>query len=253
MVVFNMADEIFRNNNTVAPVVHNISNIVTANDCANITLACGGSPTMARHPEEVEEITSVCNAFVINMGNIEEPLVEAMIRAGLKNNAINHPVILDPVGAGAAKKRNEVLFELIDKIKFSVIRGNISEIKFLATKNSSAKGVDADENDKINDKNINEVIAFTKKLSAKTGAVIAISGETDIISDNNKTYIIKNGHSLMSKVTGTGCMLSSVLGVFCAANPKNILEACAVAVAAYGYAGELAYDMFREGAKIEIR
>ena len=279
MKIFDIADEIFKNNREKALVVHNISNIVTANDCANITLACGGSPTMAQHPDEVEEITSVCGGFVINMGNIEEGLVQAMLRAGKKNNEIGHPVVLDPVGAGAAKKRNDVLFELLDNVKFSVIRGNISEIKFIATGNSAAKGVDADESDKVTDKNIDSVVEFAKNLSKKTGAVIAISGETDIIADSETAYIIKNGHAVMSKVTGTGCMLSSVMGVFAASNKENILEACAVAAASYGYVGELAYkkmiennagtssfrmylidyvsnmnsEIFKEGAKIEVR
>ena len=93
MTIFEKADKIFENNNKIAPVMHNISNIVTANDCANITLACGGSPTMAQHPEEVEDITSACNGFVINMGNIEENLVEAMLRAGKRSNELNHPVV----------------------------------------------------------------------------------------------------------------------------------------------------------------
>lgn len=246
MDIFEKSDLIFENIKKIKPVVHNISNIVTANDCANITLALGGSPTMAEHPDEVEDITSACNGFVINMGNIGESLVEAMIRAGKRNNEIRHPVILDPVGAGAAKKRNDVLFKLLENVKFSVIRGNISEIKFLATGCGSAKGVDADAADKVTDENLGKVIDFAKKLSKKTGAVIAISGEIDIISDENNAYVIKNGHAEMSNVTGTGCMLSSVLGVFCAANPMDILDACAVAVSSYGYAGELAYKKMAE-------
>ncbi|MCI1999518.1 MAG: hydroxyethylthiazole kinase [Clostridia bacterium] len=241
MDIFEKSDLIFKNIREIKPVVHNISNIVTANDCANITLALGGSPTMAGHPDEVEDVTSGCNGFVINMGDVAEPLVEAMLRAGKRNNEIGHPVILDPVGAGAAKKINDVLFELLKNIKFSVIRGNVSEIKFIATGSGSAKGVDADESDKVTDENIDIAIDFAKKLSKKTGAVIAISGEIDIISDENNAYIIKNGHAEMSNVTGTGCMLSSVLGVFCAANLDDILDACAVAVSSYGYAGELAY------------
>lgn len=236
------AEMVFENIERVKPVIHNISNIVTVNDCANITLACGGSPTMADNPQEVEDITSMCNGFVINMGHIHDYLVESMIRAGKRSNLLGHPVVLDPVGAGAAKARNEVLFKLMDNIKFSVIRGNISEIKYLATGSGSAKGVDADASDLVTDENIESVIAFAKKLSEKTGAVIAISGETDIIADEKKAYVIKNGHAQMAKVTGTGCMLSSVLGVFCGANPENILEASAVAVSAYGYAGELAYE-----------
>ena len=279
MELFEKSSEIFENIKKIKPVMHNISNIVTANDCANITLACGGSPTMAEHPEEVEDITSACNGFVINMGMLRSPLVESMLKAGKRSNELGHPVVLDPVGAGAAKKRNEVLFKLLENIKFSVIRGNISEIKFLATGTSAAKGVDADENDKVTADNIDSVIEFAKNLSKKTGAVIAISGETDIIADENKAYIIKNGCAEMSRVTGTGCMLSSVVGTFISANKDNILDATAVAFSAYGYAGELAYDkmkskgegtgsfrvylmdymslmndkLFKEGAKIEVR
>lgn len=235
------AEIVYGNIEKVKPIIHNISNIVTVNDCANATLACGGSPIMADYPQEVEDITSICNGFVINMGHIYDYLVESMILAGKRSNLLGHPVILDPVGAGVAKARNDALSKLLDNIKFSVIRGNISEIKFLATGSGSAKGVDADESDLVTDENIESVVDFAKKLSKKTGAVIAISGETDIIADDKEAYVIKNGHAEMAKVTGTGCMLSSVLGVFCAANPKNILEASAVAVSAYGYAGELAY------------
>lgn len=238
--------QVFDSIATVKPILHNISNIVTVNDCANITLACGGSPTMADNPDEVEDITSLCNGFVINMGNISDYLVESMIRAGKRSNQLSHPIVLDPVGAGAAKKRNDVLNTLLDNIKFSVIRGNISEIKFLAQGVGGAKGVDADDNDKVTDKNIDTVISFAKDLSKKTGAVIAISGETDIIANSQNAYIIKNGHSMMTRVTGTGCMLTSAIGVFCAANPDNILEATATAVCAYGYAGELAYKKTME-------
>ena len=268
---------IFENIKLVKPVVHNISNIVTANDCANITLASGGSPTMAENADEVEEITSACSGLVINMGNIGACLVESMLKAGKRNNEIGHPVVLDPVGAGAAKKRNCVLFELMNNIHFSVIRGNISEIKFMATGTSAAKGVDADEKDMVTEDNVDEAAELAKHLSKETGAVVAISGKFDIIANGERAYVTKNGHEMMTKVTGTGCMLSSLIGVFCAANPQNILEATAVAVSSYGYAGELAYkktmetncgtssfrtylidyvsrmtyEIFREGAKIE--
>lgn len=279
MDVLENAELIFKNIESVKPVMHNISNIVTVNDCANITLAAGGSPTMADDPKEVEEITSACNGFVINMGHINDYLVESMIRAGKRNNEIGHPVVLDPVGAGAAKKRNDVLFKLIENIKFSVIRGNISEIKFIATGSGAAKGVDAAESDKIQEDTLEATVDFAKKLSKKIGSVIAISGEIDIIADSETAYVIRNGHSMMARVTGTGCMLSSLIGVFCAANPNNTLEATTVAVSSYGYAGELAYrktaengggtssfrmylidyvsnmnaDIFKEGAKIERR
>lgn len=271
--------EIFENIKKVNPVVHNISNIVTANDCANITLACGGAPTMADDPDEVEEITAACNGFVLNMGNTGGYHEETMLRAGIKNNEVHHPLLLDPVGAGAAKRRNAVLKNLLDNIHFSVIRGNISEIKFIGGEGAGAKGVDANASDLANEDNIDAIVEYAKKLSASLDSVISISGPIDVVADKDKAYVIRNGHKMMAGITGTGCMLSSVIGVFISANPENILEATAVAVSSYGYAGELAYektvemdgsyntlrmnlidymakmndDLFRKGAKIEIR
>lgn len=223
------------------PVVHNISNIVTANDCANITLACGGSPTMADDMDEVEDITAGCNGFVLNMGNTGGSQEEAMLRAGKKNNEAGHPVLLDPVGAGTAKRRNAVLNNLLSNIHFSVIRGNISEIKFLGGLSTGAKGVDADTKELVNESNVYAVTEYAKRLSDTLDCVIAVSGPIDIVADRHMAYIIRNGHPMMAGITGTGCMQSSAMGVFVAANPENILEAAAVAVSAYGYAGELAY------------
>ena len=126
--------EIFANIQEKAPVVHNISNYITATDCANMTLACGGSPTMADDPDEVEEIAAACAGSVINMGNTAGHYQESMLRTGMVNNKVDHPLVFDPVGAGAAAHRNAVLENLLDKVHFSVIRGNISEVKFVEIK-----------------------------------------------------------------------------------------------------------------------
>ena len=117
--------------NTV-PLVHNITNYVTVNDVANILLACGGSPIMSDEPEDVEDITSICGGLNINIGTLNQRSIEGMFRAGAKANALGHVVLLDPVGAGASALRTNTAVELMEKIKFTVIRGNISEIKTLA-------------------------------------------------------------------------------------------------------------------------
>lgn len=130
----------------------------------------------------------------------------------------------------------------MNQLDFSIIRGNISEIKYLGSKHASAKGVDANEKDLASESNIQDIAAYAKSLSIKRNSIIAISGPIDVVASANTAYLIRNGHPLMSRVTGTGCMLSSVLGVFAAANPNHLLEATAVAVSAYGYAGELAYQ-----------
>lgn len=246
MKLLDLCTEIFENIQTTAPVVHNISNYVTATDCANITLACGGAPTMADDPEEVAEVASACHASVINMGNTGGYFEESMIQTGLANNRIGHPLIFDPVGAGGSARRNAVLEHLMEQLHFSIIRGNISEIKYLGSKQASAKGVDANENDLASESNIQDIAAYAKTLSRTLDSIIVISGPIDVVANADTAYLIRNGHPLMSRVTGTGCMLSSVLGVFAAANPGRLLEATAVAVSAYGYAGELAYQKIQK-------
>jgi len=237
-----MFTEIINNVKRKAPLVHNITNYVTVNDCANILLACGGSPIMADDVLEVEEITSICNSLVINIGTLNTRTIESMIKAGKKANELNHPVILDPVGAGASKLRTDTTSKLFKEIKFSVIRGNISEIKTVYEGSGSTKGVDADIADAVTDENLNETIEFAKALSEKTGAIIAITGAIDIVANSKTAYVIRNGHPMMSKTTGTGCMLTSVIGAFCAANEKNLLNATAASICAMGICGELAFE-----------
>ena len=236
-----MFKKILVNVNASPALVHSITNYVTVNDCANIILASGASPIMADDINEVSEITSICSSLVINIGTLNERTIESMIAAGKKANKLGHPVILDPVGAGASKLRTETVFRLLKEIKFSVIRGNISEIKTVHKGSGTTKGVDADENDITTESNLEETIAFAKNLSKNTGAIIAITGAIDIIASSDKAYIVRNGHPLMSKVTGTGCMLSAVIGSYAGSNYDNILDATACAVAAMGLCGEMAH------------
>ncbi len=222
------------------PLVHFITNYVTVNDVANMMLACGGSPIMSDDIADVEDITTICNATVINIGTLNQRTIESMIAAGQKANALGHPVILDPVGAGASKLRTETTFRLLKEVKFSVIRGNISEIKTVYSGSGSTKGVDADVADTVTDANLAETAAFAKKLSKTTGAIIAITGAIDIIADAENAYATRNGVADMSKITGTGCMLDGVIAGYVAANPDNKTNAVVAAIAAEGLCGELA-------------
>lgn len=228
------------------PLIHNITNYVTVNDCANILLACGGSPIMSDDINEVCEITSICNGLNINIGTLNSNTIESMLAAGKKSNELGHVVLLDPVGAGASKLRTETACDLTDKIKFSVIRGNISEIKTLAGASAATSGVDADESDAVNDESLESTVNLAKSLSARMGSVIAITGAVDIVADSKKAYIIRNGNAMMSRVTGTGCMLSAMTTAYIAANPGNITEAAAAAVCAMGLCGELAFGRLSE-------
>ena len=236
-----MFQNMFENVRKNCPLIHNITNYVTVNDCANIIIACGASPIMADDKEEVAEITTICSGLNINIGTLNSRTIASMLIAGKRANELNHPVVLDPVGAGASKLRTKTAMQLLKKVKFAVIRGNISEIKTLAFGSGTTKGVDADVTDKVTKENLDEVIAFAKAFARKTGSVIAITGAIDIIADSRKAYCIYNGHPMMSSVTGTGCQLSAMTAAFVTANPEQSLEAAAAAVSAMGYAGEVAH------------
>ena len=223
------------------PLVHNITNYVTVNDVANVLLAAGGSPIMSDDADDVEDITSICGGLNINIGTLNQRSIEGMFRAGAKANALGHVVLLDPVGAGASALRTNTAVELMEKIKFTVIRGNISEVKTLASGSGTTKGVDADVADKVSEENLDSAVAFAKAFAEKTGAVIAITGAIDIVADGKKAYCIRNGHPMMSSITGTGCQLSAMTAAYVTANPEHPLEAAAAAVCAMGLAGEIAH------------
>ena len=234
--------ELLNNVKTTPPLIHNITNYVTVNDCANILLAIGAAPIMADDIEEVEEITTICSALNINIGTLNSRTIKSMIQAGIKSNKLNHPVILDPVGAGASKLRTQTTESLLNKINFTVIRGNISEIKTLAMGSNTTLGVDANELDTVTEQNLDETIIFLKAYSKKTKSIIAITGAIDIIANEHQAIVVRNGHPEMSKVTGTGCMLSALITAFVAANPNNALHATATAIVAMGLCGELGFE-----------
>lgn len=235
-----MFDSILSNVRTKNPIVHNITNYVTVNDCANILLAVGASPIMADDIAEVEDITAISSALVINMGTLNERTIESMVRAGMHANKLGIPVIFDPVGAGASRLRNETLVTLFKNIRFSVIRGNISEIHAVAKGSGKTRGVDAAASDAINEANLHGAIEFAKSLAKKLHTVIAISGAIDIVTNGDRAYVIYNGHPVMARITGSGCMSTAVCGAFVGANPENILDATATAVCAVGICGERA-------------
>lgn len=224
-----------------APVIHNITNRVSVNDCANILLACGASPIMAEAIEEVEEVTAMCDGLVLNLGMPTGQKIEAMKKAGRKANALQIPVVLDPVGVGASSFRRKTVSKLLNEVQFSVIRGNASEIRVLLSGEGEMHGVDAVSADGTPEKNLFQVEHMTKELAKRTGAVIVTTGETDFVSDGKSTYRIRNGNAMMQKVTGMGCQLSALVTAYVAANPGQTLEAVSAAVCAMGVCGELAY------------
>lgn len=228
------------------PLIHNITNYVTVNDCANMLLACGGSPIMADDPDDAVEITAICGGLNINIGTLNQRTIPAMLAAGKRANELGHSVVLDPVGAGASRLRTDTAFQLMQEVKFTVIRGNISEIKTMASGSGTTKGVDADVADQVTEENLDGAVAFAKEFAWRTRAVIAITGAIDIAADGERAFCIRNGHPMMSAITGTGCQLSALTAAFVTANPDTPLEAVAAAVCAMGLCGEIAHQRLTE-------
>lgn len=223
------------------PLVHFITNYVTVNDCANITLAMGGAPIMADDIREVEEIVDLCSALVINLGTLNARTVESMLLAGKRANMRNIPVIFDPTGVGASALRNESAARLLRELRFAVIKGNSSEIHFLADGMASSRGVNARTEDIITESTLEHSILLTQELSRATGAVIVMTGPIDVIS-GQQSCIVRNGHPLMARITGSGCMSAALIGTCAGANPERLMEATVTAVCAMGVCGELAYE-----------
>ena len=221
------------------PLVQCITNFVTVNDCANIILAAGGSPTMANHPLEVEDAVCSVQALVCNMGAIDK--VDSMILAGKAANRLGIPVVLDPVGAGGTQLRREAVKRLLDEVHFTVIRGNASEIRYLAGQQSTGSGVDVSDLDEITESNLDSAVSMASDLAERLGAVIAISGKIDVITDGRETCVLYNGCATMARITGSGCMLTALIGAFCGGNGNPFSAACS-AVAAMGVCGEIAEE-----------
>ena len=225
------------------PLTHCITNFVTVNDCANAVLAIGASPIMSEDIE-VAEVVSIADALVINIGKLSHEQVEAMKISSAQANKINTPVILDPVGVGISQLRNKVTLEIIENYKLAAIRGNITEIKTIAkltgiiSESNTAKGVDVSESDIITQDNLNENADVISKLAAKLDTVILASGPIDILSDGETTIAIDNGDEMMPYITGSGCMLSSIVGSCIGAT--NPLEGTMLAALLMTIAGEKA-------------
>ena len=202
---------------------------------------------MSDEAEDVEDITSVCGGLNINIGTLHKTSIEGMFRAGKKANELGHPVLLDPVGAGASALRTNTALGLMKELKLAVIRGNISEIKTLALGSGTTKGVDADVADAVTEESLDEAVAFVKKFAEETGTIIAVTGAIDLVSDGKTCYVIRNGRPEMGKITGTGCQLSGMMTAYVTANPDHPLEAAAAAVCVMGLAGEIGWSRMQEG------
>lgn len=231
-----MIDKILQNIIDKKPIIHNITNYVTATDCANITLTIGASPIMASEPLEAYEVTSIADGLVLNTGTISEKRLNSMFISGKAAQNKSIPIILDPVGVGISKFRTNAINEILLQIKPDIIRLNATELKSICLSTKNISGIDSSYSD-----DFEYVLSLAKQLSIKTNAIIGVSGIYDIVTNGTQTAIIKSGHEMMRKITGAGCMLTSATGAFAAANPDNLFNAVTTAFAVYGMCGKRAY------------
>ncbi|WP_448874615.1 hydroxyethylthiazole kinase [Desulfobulbus propionicus] len=214
------------------PLIHNITNFVVMNYTANVLLACGASPVMAHADNEVEEMVDHARALVLNIGTLTDGWVTTMIKAGRRASELGKPIILDPVGAGATQLRTNAVKAILAQTWVSVIRGNASEILSLAGTQTTAGGVDATNS-------VSEATEAAAVLARELGTTLAITGESDLVTDGRRSLRIHGGHGLMPYVTGTGCSATALIGAFHAVD-KDPLVAAATALAFFGIAGESA-------------
>ncbi len=214
------------------PLVHHITNWVTIYDCAGIVKALGASPVMAHAPEEAGQMAALSSALVLNIGTLTTELIDAMKLAAKSANQKGIPVILDPCGAGATPFRDQKSFELLKETRVDIIKGNYSEIARISGENIKTRGVDTGDVSR-------DMVEITRRLAKKRACTVVATGKNDIIAGDNVLYTVKNGHSMMSSVVGTGCMAASVIGAF-AAVENDLPLACAAALACYGIAAQCA-------------
>ena len=214
------------------PLIHNITNYVVMHYTANALLALGAAPVMAHAVEEMEEMASLADALVLNIGTLSGPWIEGMLVAGKTASRRGIPIILDPVGAGATRLRTATAIRLLDECRVTVLRGNASEVLAVAQGAGGTRGVDAAHQ-------VEDAAEAAHEWARSRAMVVAITGAVDYVTDGAGVLRVHNGHPLMGRITGSGCTATTIIGAFCAVN-ANALEATASALAFYGLAGEYA-------------
>ena len=229
---------------TQSPLVHNITNYVVMNNSANALLAIGASPVMAHWVSEMEGMTAIAGALVINIGTLDDKWIDGMLAAGKAADKRGIPVVLDPVGVGATVQRTEAAMKIIGQCHPTIIRGNASEIMALVDAGVRSKGVDSSASS-------DDAVESAKRLAADTGAVVVISGETDYITDGTEVNTVEGGNPIMTSVTGMGCTATAIVGAFTAV-VKDPMVAATAAMAVMSLAGERAAEYSRGNGSMQV-
>ncbi|KAI8888537.1 TMP-TENI-domain-containing protein [Backusella circina FSU 941] len=215
------------------PMIHHITNYVVINDNANATLAVGASPIMSTNPQEFEDLAAINGAMLLNMGTLND--VDSMIKAAQVNARNNNPVILDPVGCGATSHRKKILSRFLELCDLTVLKGNAGEILSIAGLGGKSRGVDSVGND---DEKV--LVSAVKSVAKQNNCIVGMTGPTDYISDGTRVIAIDNGDALLPMITGSGCMVSSIVACFTAVNRDDYLMATVSGILTVTVASELA-------------
>ena len=229
---------------TQSPLVHNITNYVVMNNSANALLAIGASPVMAHWVSEMEEMTAIAGALVLNIGTLDDKWIDAMVVAGMAALRRGTPIVLDPVGVGATSQRTEAAMKIIEHCRPTIIRGNASEIMALVDANVKSKGVDSSASS-------DDALESAKRLAVDTGAVVVISGAIDYITNGVDVYTVEGGNPIMTSVTGMGCTSTAIVGAF-AAVVEDPMVAATAAMAVMSFAGERAAEYSRGNGSMQV-
>ncbi len=230
--VIDYAAENLRQLRDSCPMIHHITNSVVTNFTANITLCLGAAPVMAPAEEESAEMAGFAAALLLNIGTLDPRQVRSMLAAGRAANEKGIPVVLDPVGAGATALRTDSARMLADQLDVSVVRANAGEALTLAGESGRVRGVDSRDT-------VEGRTRALRDLAGELGCVVAVTGREDVVTDGSRLITCSNGHSVMGRVTGTGCGASTAVACFCAAGEDMLLSALS-GLACYAVAGELA-------------
>ncbi len=216
------------------PLVHSITNFVAMTPTANALLALGASPFMSHILEEMEDVSAISNALVINIGTLSKPWIQSMNAAARLSRILSKPYVLDPVGSGATRFRTQTAQELIRYAPPTVIRGNASEVMSLSSKGGQTRGVDAMHS-------VEDAVGPATEVSRSLGSVIAVTGQKDIVTDGYRSFAVSGGSPMMTSVTATGCTASVIVGAFLAVEKDAVLSA-ASALAVFKLVAERAAD-----------
>jgi hydroxyethylthiazole kinase len=218
------------------PLVHCVTNIVVTGFTANVLLAIGAAPAMVIDEEEAAQFAPVASGLLVNVGTVTPHDARTAYAAAGAAQKAGTPWVLDPVAVGFLTLRTHTATRLL-AYKPTVIRGNASEILALAGASAGGRGVDSTASS-------SEATGPARALAKETGAVVAVSGAIDYITDGDNIVEVPGGHPILTRVTGTGCSLGAVIAAFLGAKVPP-LRAATAASAIYARAGERAQAVSR--------